>query len=210
MGACPVQAPARETDHEPMPGTETRELTDEQRALIEANLGLAWSLARRHCSDRILHIDDRVSAAIGGLVAAAMGYRPSTGAFGGYAARIIVRHLAWARWEARTIRLPRYRRYRRDGDPAPLVGSLDALDEEPPAAGPDGGTTEPEELDRLAALVATLPGRLRYVIEGLHGIGRPPATKAALARELGITRSSVGYLCGRAHDQLRRLAGDPP
>jgi RNA polymerase sigma factor (sigma-70 family) len=86
-------------------------LTEKQRALVEDNVRLAYSLAIK-MDDVRLDEDDRKQAGLLGLVLAAQKYDEAAGvAFSTYSRRWIVGFILRAEAEDKTIWVPQYQRY---------------------------------------------------------------------------------------------------
>ncbi len=198
----------------------------EQR-MIEANLRLAFAIARRY-RNRGLPLPDLIAEGNLGLLRAVRKFRPDKRTrFSTYASwwirQAVVRALAN---QARVIRLPvhvelllgRYRKERERltrelGRPPSLDEVARSLEippeqlaglEEIPPSGPLGALLR--ERKDLTALVDDLPDRERTVIRLRFGLsGEEALTLEAVGRRLGLSRERVRQIEGVGLKKLRAL-----
>lgn len=180
------------------------------RDLAAEHVPLARWWARRHRPANRLHADDRLSAALTGLVEAAMRHDPALGPFAPYAGRAIRRHIDRAMWDNRAVRLPYWLANpdrARSGRPANVaaaerardVAPLDAATLPPAAAeDPSARAERAEEEARALAAFDRLDERSRRVLAALAD-GVPVR---ALADELRLTRARVYQIAKSARASL--------
>jgi RNA polymerase sigma factor (sigma-70 family) len=195
------------------------QLDDEQRALVEANLGLARA-AVRHCwglAQRLRHHsswDDMVGVANLALCKAALRRDHARGkAFSVYAFTACRRAVLAELLDFRVVRLPPYLRHRPSaGHPLPSYDTLRSLRDRwcglrrrglviaEAMPGPAENPADLAERAELLAAVADLPGQERLALRGyLDGLD-----DCEIADMMGRHRSRAGQCRRQALDRLRR------
>lgn len=157
--------PAALVDQEP--------LTDDQAETVNDNLGLVRKLANES-KCRWVDPDDRYQAGVLGLIRAVQRHDPSLGTWSSYAARWIKQAIARAANKAK-----------------PMTG-LEDLELDP---ADDGGSgMDPDDAERLRAVVAALPEQPRAVVIDHFWRGLTPRGGAKVTEEYALKalRSATG------------------
>ena len=83
-------------------------LDAEQQRIVEANMGLAWDIAKRYGRRSRVPYEDRVQAGILGLIYAIQGYDSSLGSLASYAGRAIRNAIRREITESSLVHVPYY------------------------------------------------------------------------------------------------------
>lgn len=179
-----------------------RPLSDEERQLVEDNLGLATHFAQRFQASR-MEFEDLVQEAYMGLIDAARLYKTSHGTrFSTYARWHILKKVMDAIHNRNEIvRTPRRR-------PSLICGSLtDAAAH----ALPDRALTPEEMLDRdetneaIRQLIKELPHRDAIVLRLRYGVNTQKMTLREVGEILAVTPERVRQIQNAAEKKLRAL-----
>lgn len=195
---------------------ELRELTAEERSVVEANINLAYYIANRFTRTRLSR-KDRGQIALLGLIRAAQTYDSSRKVrFNTYATAVIRTHLIDANRDDGIIRIPRYVQTNRAkprgmrclaaAGSARHVATFGAIESDFPVDPPDREHADPDEYDererRIAALLSSidrLPDRERRVV--MMRMAR--RSYDVIRLELGCSMGAVRELERAAHRQIR-------
>lgn len=184
---------------------QAKELTPAQRALVEANVKLAYFLAMKHCGPED-DLDELKQVAVMQLIGCAKRFQPERGVpFGSYAGKSIrltlQRYLTQKKAkEAITVSMDAAAgdgdgEDEDDGDSTlhdVMSGGGDAL----------AGVMTGEQSAALRRAVEELPERLRDVLIGLYWEDRPLRD---LCVDFGVSHTAVANMHAKALEALRKL-----
>jgi RNA polymerase sigma factor (sigma-70 family) len=154
-------------------------LTDEQCDLVNENLGLAYEIANAS-KERRLDLDDRRQVAVLGLIRGVQGWSPAKGELSTYATYWIRQAIQRA---AAKIR--------------PLV-PIDDLEGYEPVDVTEAPGIDPDDAERLRAVVASLPNEARSVVISRFYRGVPSRGRAREYEEAALHLLRKATQGGRA------------
>lgn len=193
-------------------------LTDEQRAMVERNIPLAFAAMGRAEAGFNLDVDDRRQTAIMGVIKAALGFDASRGVkFATYASHAVYRHLVRTSCEDGVIRT--VHRSNKRTTPETIEARVRAkaivtlppdeiglVSREPdPMAGEDDDAGHDERCEWLREAFARLDDREQFILRHRY-MGDEKMTLEAIGRELGVTKERVRQLETKAIRSLRLRA----
>lgn len=194
----------------------TSKLTpEEQRALVEQNLGLATHVAARFAASK-MDADDLVQEARLGLIDAAARFDPTKGKFSTYASWHILKAIMDAiRNRNEVVRRPRrkgskvsehFSQVKDDAD-MEKVWALSSAEPTPAEAtlAAEEQRLRTENDARMREAIAALPHRDGVVIRARHGLcGAEAMTLLEVSRLLGVSPERVRQIQAAAEEKLRR------